>query len=84
MNVPLDLLSRELSVDDYVVFHNNIYVVKGLSNLSTNTKVDGAYHQISIMLLHPSKTTRPVKKRAGECCLIPSEDVLAWKLKVGF
>lgn len=70
-----DILDRELAIGDYVVFHNNIYLVKSFVK---------AEHYVKIMLLHPSKTTRPVLKMSRDCCLIPGEDVVVWKLKQGF
>ena len=79
---PQDIICRELDIGDHVVFHNNIYVVKGMMSEQARLKMrDPKYQQISIILMNPSKTTKPVKKYAGECCLIHKEDILAWKLK---
>ena len=72
-----DILDRELKVDDYVVFYNNIYQVKGLSR--GNTKNHKGYAKI--MLIDPSKTTKPVNKYSGDMCKIDAGDVMFWMLK---
>lgn len=72
---PLDIIGRPISVGDYVVFSNSIYIVHALG------RTGGRYATIRIMLESPSKTTRPQNKQSGLMCLIPGEDVTAWKLK---
>ncbi len=61
-----DLLERPISVDDYVVSYNNVYHVTAL--------LGNGY--VRMILLDPSKTTRPVKRSSREVCLIDKEDVL--------
>lgn len=72
INTPLtpDLLDRNISVDDYVVFHNSIYRI-----LETR----GYY--VKMILLNPSKSTKPVTKYSKQCCIIPKGDVTFWLLK---
>lgn len=71
-----DLIDRELKVDDYVVFYNNIYQVKGLGKGNTTNK-----GYVKIMLIDPSKTTKPVNKYSGYMCKIDAGDVMFWMLK---
>ena len=77
---PTDLIDRELNIGDFVVFHNNIYEVKGV----------GAPHpssgkgSVRIMLINPSKTTRPVIKHSGELCKLDPHEVTFWALKKGY
>jgi hypothetical protein len=75
---PLDMIGREISVDDFVVFYSNIYQVKALGkpNLMGNGYV-------KILLVDKSKTTKTVSKYSGDICLIDNNDVLIWKLKGG-
>ncbi len=73
-----DLIDREIKVDDYVVFHNNIYKVLGLGKARSN----GA-GSVKIMLAKPSKTTRPVTKFSKDLCILHKEDILIWLLKGG-
>ena len=70
-----DLLDRELSIGDYVVFHNCIYQVHSIPN------TERAYSRVKIMSINPSKTTKPVLKYSKELCIIPKEDIIVWKLK---
>jgi hypothetical protein len=76
---PSDLIDRELQVSDFVVFHNNIYEVKGVGRTNANGK-----GQVRIMLADPSPTTRPVTKYSGDLCKLDSADVLIWKLKKAY
>lgn len=69
--LPTDLLDRELNVGDYVVFHNMVYQILELYKTG----------YAKIMLWHPSKTTKPVKKYCKFLCKLPSEDMVIWKLK---
>ena len=73
-----DLIDREIKIDDYVVFHNNIYKVLGLGKAYSN-----GGGQVRIMLAKPSKTTRPVVKHSKDLCLLAKEDILIWLLKGG-
>lgn len=73
-SLPLDMLGRELHNNDYVVYYTNIYRVVEVYRNS----------YVKIMLISPSKTTKPVKKFSKEMCLIPSEDIVAWALRSGF
>ena len=76
MSNPTDLIDRELNIDDFVVFHNNIYQVKSFGR--TNQLGKG---QVRIMLLNPSATTRPVTKYSGDLCKLDNSEVLFWMLK---
>lgn len=69
-----DMLDRSISVGDYVVSYNNIYQITDLLNNS----------YVRIMLINPSKTTRPKKEYCKYMCLINTEDMLVWKLKQGY
>lgn len=73
-----DIIDREIKIDDYVVFHNNIYKVLALGRERT----DGV-GSVKIMLAKPSKTTRPVIKYSKDLCLLHKEDILIWLLKGG-
>ena len=77
MTNPTDLIDRELNIDDFVVFHNNIYRVKGLGKAHPPT----GKGQVRIMLVNPSPTTRPVTKYSGDLCKLDSGEVLFWMLK---
>ncbi len=70
MTQATDIINRPIHIGDYVVFHNNIYIVEKLP-----IKPNGRYSVISIMLAEPSKTTRPQKKCSGEMCILPKSDV---------
>jgi hypothetical protein len=73
-----DLIDREIKVDDYVVFHNNIYKVLGLGKDHGNGR-----GYVRMMLAQPSKTTRPVNKHSKDLCILHKEDILIWLLKGG-
>jgi hypothetical protein len=73
-----DIIDREIKIDDYVVFHNNIYKV-----LSLGREHAGGAGSVRIMLAKPSKTTRPVMKYSKDLCIIHKEDILIWLLKGG-
>ena len=77
MTNPTDLIDRELNIDDFVVFHNNIYRVKGLGKAHPNT----GKGYVKMMLINPSKTTKPVTKHSGDLCKLDSGEVLFWMLK---
>ena len=72
-----DIIDREIVVGDYVVFTNNIYIVKKVPD---KCRPDGA-GSLRIMLAKPSATTRPVTKYSKDMCLINKDDVLLWLLK---
>ena len=78
---PTDLIDRELNVNDFVVFHNNIYQVKELT-LPARPATGKGY--VKILLINPSKTTRPVRKYSNELCKLDAGDVLTWMLKKGY
>ena len=67
---PCDIIGRELNIGDVVVFTNNIYEVLSLG------KANPKYGYARIMLVEPSKTTRPQNKYSREMCLLPKEDFL--------
>ena len=69
-----DLIDRELTIGDYVVFHNCIYQVVSLPANKESSAV-------RIMSINPSKTTRPILKYSRDLCIIPTEDIIVWKLK---
>ena len=71
-----DIIDREIKVEDYVVFHNNIYKVPGLGKANAN----GAGY-VRMMLAKPSKTTKPVTKYSKDLCILHKEDILIWLLK---
>ena len=71
-----DIIDREIKIDDYVVFYNNIYKVLGLGK--ANARGAGT---VKIMLAKPSKTTKPVLKFSKEMCILHKEDILIWLLK---
>jgi len=77
MTNPTDLIDRELNVDDFVVFHNNIYRVKSFGKAHPST----GKGSVRIMLADPSPTTRPVVKYSGDLCKLDNGEVLFWMLK---
>jgi len=77
---PTDLIDRELNIDDFVVFHNNIYRVKGLGKAHPSS----GKGQVKIMLINPSPTTRPVNKYSGDLCKLDSGEVLFYMLKKNY
>lgn len=60
----LDLLNREIKIGDYVVSYNNLYVV-----LKTSERY------VLIVLVKPSKTTRPLSKPSWQTVLVDSAAV---------
>lgn len=76
MTNPTDLIDRELNIDDFVVFHNNIYRVKSFGKTHSSGK-----GQVRIMLINPSATTRPVTKYSNDLCKLDSGEVLFYMLK---
>lgn len=74
-----DLLGREIDIDDYVVFHNCLYIVHGISQANPRTNAG----PIRIMLYNASKTTRPVNKHSSDVVLVPKEAVMEWEAKQG-
>ena len=77
---PTDLIDRELAIGDFVVFHNNIYEVRGLGKAHASS----GKGYVKIMLINPSKTTRPVNKHSGDLCKLDPHDVTIWLLKKGY
>ena len=73
-----DIIDREIKVDDYVVFYNNIYKVLGTGKANSS---GGGY--VRMILAKPSKTTKPVSKYSKEMCILHKEDILIWLLKGG-
>jgi hypothetical protein len=68
-----DLLNQPITIGDYVVFHNCIYVVRGLP-----VKVyKNGYGTVQIMLASPSDTTRPVKKASKYLVVLDKQHVEA-------
>jgi len=66
----VDIIGRELVVDDFVVCYNNIYQILSISTGS-----------VRMILANKSPSTRPIVKLAREVTLLPKEDVLMWVLK---
>lgn len=78
MTNPCDIIGREISVGDFVVFTNNVYEVLSVGMANPNYRLRG---QVKIKLASPSKTTRPQTKNSGDMCLIPKEEYLLYLLK---
>jgi len=81
--MPKDLLGREISKGDYVVFHNLLYEVKEVNERTTSFgHLDRRYGQASILieLVEKSKTTRPKRKMSNETCLVSKGEVTKWLL----
>ena len=76
MSNPTDLIDRELNIDDFVVFHNNIYRVKSFGKTHSSGKGN-----VRIMLINPSATTRPVTKYSNDLCKLDAGEVLFYMLK---
>ncbi len=72
-----DVIDREITVGDYVVYYNNIYIVKKVPDKARENS-DGS---VRIKLANPSPTTRSTIKRSKELCLLNKDDVLLWLLK---
>lgn len=75
----LDLLGREIALNDYVVFHNNIYQVVEAPRATMKNKAI----EVRILLVKRSKSTKPVLKYSRDMCIINKDDVLMWILKDG-
>lgn len=72
-----DIIDREIIVGDYVLFYNNIYIVKKLSD-----KVrPGGRGSVRIKLADPSPTTRSIVKDSKDMGILDKNDVLLWLLK---
>ena len=71
-----DMLDKPIKIDDYVVFTNNIYQVKGLG-----AKYRNGRGVVKILLINPSPTTRAVTKQSKDMVVIPAGDVLFKILK---
>ena len=71
-----DIIDRPIRAGDFVAFYSNVYQVKSI-------RPSGNYGKgyAKIMLLDPSKTSKPVEKYSRDMCLIPAEDVTLWLLK---
>jgi hypothetical protein len=69
-----DLLGRPIHAQDYVVFHNRLYVVE-----------DTWWHHdlsvVQLVLVDRSASTKSVVKNSTECCVVNKEDVMFWMLK---
>ena len=70
------MLDKPINIDDYVVFTNNIYQVKGLG-----AKDHNGSGIVRILLINPSPTTRPVVKQSKDMVVVPAGDVLFKILK---
>ena len=70
----VDMLGNPLAPGDFVVFTNNIYEVL---EIPVCTHPWG-FAYVKIILVNPSKTTRPVRKYSSDFCLLAKEDVIAW------
>lgn len=72
----VDIVGREIKVDDFVVYYSKLYQVHGVSTMHSNNFV-------RIMLVEKAKTTKTVNKLARECCLVDRDAVLVYLLKNG-
>ena len=72
----VDILGRPIAAGDYGVFYSNVYEV-----LETNVIEGFSRDHVRVMMVQKSKTTKPMVKHAGACCLLDRNDVLLWLLK---
>lgn len=72
-----DIIDREIAVGDYVVYYNNIYIVKKVPDKAR----ENGEGSVRIKLANPSPTTRSTIKRSKELCLLDKNAVLLWLLK---
>lgn len=70
--MPVDILGREIKVDDFVVFYSNLYQVIDVSN-----------HAVRIELVEKAKTTKPTKAPSTKVAIVDRDDVLIHLLKNG-
>ena len=75
-----DMIDREITVDDWVVFYNNIYRVKGFGREYPANSGRGV---VKIMIWNGGKTAKPVTKHCKDMAVLDSNQVLAWLLKQG-
>lgn len=73
-----DMLSREITVGDFVVYYSNLYEVKALGRPNSS-----GYGQVKIMIYPASKTSKLVNKFSKEMVRVPAEDVTMHLLKEG-
>jgi hypothetical protein len=66
----LDVVGREIAVDDFVYHYNCVYQVKSVNKINVTMKIYPA-----------SKTSRPKTTVGRDCCLIPAADMTIWLLK---
>jgi len=57
----VDMFKQPLVVGDIVVFTNNVYEVKSVPTVGEVNK----YAAVKIMLVNPSRSTRPMNKWSG-------------------
>jgi len=76
---PVDMIGREINVEDFVVFYSNIYQVKALGKPNVNN----GRGYVKMILVDKSKTTKTVSKYSSDICIIDKNDVMMWKLKGG-
>lgn len=65
----VDIIGREIAVDDFVVYYSHIYKVLGVTN-----------NYIRVIIEPKSKTSRSTAVPANLVALLPKEDVLLWLL----
>lgn len=65
-----DILGRTISVEDYVMFYDQLYQVLQVGQ--NNAK---------IILIEKAKTTKAVSKPGNKMCILPKDDVLLHLLK---
>ena len=68
----VDIIGREIAVDDFVVYYSNIYQVR---------EVYPKNGYVKIKIWNGGTTSRPVKKFAKETAVLPKNDVLIWLMK---
>lgn len=66
-----DMIGREITQGSYVVSYNNIYHVL---EVYKNSYMKG-------ILMVKSGSTRSKKLHGLDCCLLPADDIIVWKLK---
>ena len=74
-----DMLDREISVGDFVVFYSNIYRVIELGNRFN--RLGNGY--VKLMIWDGGKKSRPVTKFSKDTAILDKDAVLMWLLKKG-
>jgi hypothetical protein len=75
-----DMIDREINVDDWAVFYNNIYRVKSLGKEYPANSGRGV---VKIMIWNGGKTAKPVTKHCKDMAVLDPNQVMMWLLKQG-